>query len=54
MTYCPGCGERLADRAFVQEFWTADDRRFLCWCPGCELMCTVVLSPQLVGTEPEH
>lgn len=49
--HCPGCGAELA---FVQEFWAADDRHFLCWCAGCELMCTVVVSPQLVATEPEH
>jgi hypothetical protein len=53
--HCPGCGATLADpRALVQEFWSGADRHFLCWCAACELMCTVVLSPHVVGTEPEH
>jgi hypothetical protein len=50
--YCPGCGAALT--AFVQEFWAGQDRNFLCWCAGCSLMCTVVVSPHLVATEPEH
>lgn len=53
--FCPGCGAALTDaRAFVQEFWMGEDRHFLCWCPACALMCTVVLSPHLTATEPEH
>lgn len=51
LNHCPRCG---TEPGFVQEYWTGADRNFLCWCPRCELMCTVVLSPQLVGTEPEH
>jgi hypothetical protein len=52
--YCPGCGAALEGAAFVQEFWAGSDRHFVCWCAACSLMCTVVLSPHLVGTEPEH
>jgi hypothetical protein len=53
--FCPGCGAALgADAAFVQEFWAGEDRNFLCWCPGCGLMCTVVIGARLVSHEPEH
>lgn len=40
---CPGCGARLADPAsFVQEYWVADETRFLVWCHVCQGTCTVV------------
>ncbi|MGH3436179.1 MAG: hypothetical protein ACRDRN_06890 [Sciscionella sp.] len=53
--YCPGCGASLgAPRAFVQEFWHAADRMFLCWCPSCAMTTTVVLAERIVGYEPEH
>jgi hypothetical protein len=55
VTYCPGCGASLDDgAAFVQEFWAGDDRNFLCWCAGCGLICTVVISPRVTSHEPEH
>ena len=54
MRFCPACGSALADAAFVQEFWVAADRHFVCWCAACELMCTVVVARRLVGTEPDH
>jgi hypothetical protein len=55
VTHCPGCGGSLdSGAAFVQEFWAGGDRNFLCWCPGCGLMCTVVIGAQLVSHEPEH
>jgi len=38
----------------VQEFWADADRNFLCWCPGCGLMCTVVISDRLLSHEPAH
>ncbi len=53
VTFCPGCGAALGGAAFVQEFWSGEDRHFLCWCDGCSLMCTVIIGA-LVGTEPEH
>ena len=43
-----------ADRAFVQEFWSAADQNFLCWCPDCGTMCTVSLSDRVLSHEPEH
>jgi hypothetical protein len=55
VTHCPGCGAALtAPAAFVQEFWSAADRNFLCWCPGCGLMCTVLIGDRLVSHEPGH
>jgi ribosomal protein S27AE len=53
--FCPGCGADLTDpRAYVQEFWSAADQNFLCWCPRCGVTCTVVLREHLVAYEPEH
>jgi hypothetical protein len=41
--HCPGCGARLDDPAsFVQEFWVADEARFLVWCRACGFTGTVV------------
>jgi hypothetical protein len=41
--HCPGCGAALADPAsFVQEFWVADEARFLVWCRACGFTGTVV------------
>jgi hypothetical protein len=55
VTHCPGCGTKLGGQAaFVQEFWAAADRNFLCWCPSCRLMCTVVIGDRLVSHEPWH
>ena len=64
--FCPGCGAGLheglapggdarhAAASLVQEFWVGADRHFLCWCAGCGMLCTVVLSARLVSHEPEH
>jgi hypothetical protein len=42
-SHCPGCGAALADPAsFVQEFWVADEARFLVWCRACDFTGTVV------------
>lgn len=49
---CPGCGARLADPAsFVQEFWVAQETRFLIWCRSCGGTYTVVPVERYVGTE---
>lgn len=53
MRFCPRCGARFADAAFTQEYWAAEQRHVVCWCPACATTCTVVLGA-LVGTEPEH
>lgn len=53
--HCPSCGHALDDdRGFVQEYWVSDDRNFLCWCPECLFLGTVVLSKQIVSHEAEH
>ena len=53
--YCPGCGQPLgATRAFVQEYWSAYEQNFVCWCPGCRQQCTVSYGERLVGFEVEH
>ena len=52
--FCPGCGAVLGESGLVQEFWVGADRQFLCWCPTCSLLSTVVLSAALVSHEPEH
>lgn len=51
VSFCPGCG---VPPEFVQEFWVASDRHFLCWCAACGMLSTVVLAAQLVSHEPEH
>jgi hypothetical protein len=40
--------------ASPREFWAGEELNFLCWCAGCGLMCTVVVSSRLVSHEPEH
>jgi RNase P subunit RPR2 len=41
--FCPGCGAALADPGnFVQEFWVAEEARFLVWCRACGFTGTVV------------
>jgi hypothetical protein len=53
--HCPSCGQSLSDaRGFVQEYWTGPDRNFLCWCPECLFLCTVVVTPRITSHEPEH
>jgi ribosomal protein S27AE len=53
--FCPSCGSDLTDeRAFVQEYWSAADQNFFCWCPRCGVMCTVTLSERVISHEPEH
>lgn len=53
--YCPSCGYDLQDpQGFLQEYWVAEDRNFLCWCPACSLLCTVTAPKRITSHEPEH
>jgi hypothetical protein len=55
VAFCPVCAADLAAaRAFVQEFWSAADQNFFCWCPDCGTTCTVSLSDRVISQEPEH
>lgn len=49
---CPGCGARLSDpKSLVQEFWVADETRFLVWCRACGGTFTVVPVERYHGHE---
>jgi hypothetical protein len=49
---CPGCGARLSDPAsFVQEYWVADETRFLVWCRACHGTFQVSPVTRYEGTE---
>ena len=55
VAWCPVCGRDLRDeRGFVQEYWSAEERNFLCWCPQCSSQCTVTVSDRVILSEPEH
>jgi hypothetical protein len=49
---CPGCGATLSDpKSLVQEFWVADETRFLVWCRACGRTFTVVPVERYYGHE---
>jgi hypothetical protein len=49
---CPGCGAGLTDtKSFVQEYWVANETRFLAWCHECGGTFTVVPVERFEGTE---
>lgn len=49
---CPGCGAKLSDpKSLVQEFWVADETRFLVWCRSCGGTFTVVPVERYQGHE---
>lgn len=49
---CPGCGARLSDpKSLVQEFWVADETRYLVWCRACGGTFTVVPVERYHGHE---
>jgi hypothetical protein len=49
---CPGCGAKLSDpKSLVQEFWVADETRFLVWCRACGGTFTVVPVERYHGHE---
>lgn len=50
--HCPGCGAALSDPAnLVQEFWVADETRFLVWCRSCRFTGTVTKVERFKGSE---
>jgi hypothetical protein len=52
---CPQCGLALdGPRGFIQEYWEASHRHFLCWCPACDLTTTVTLAERIEGHEVEE
>jgi hypothetical protein len=47
-----GCGAALSDPAnLVQEFWVADETRFLVWCRSCRFTGTVTKVDRFKGSE---
>ncbi len=52
--FCPHCGEPLDVQAFVQEYWTADARRFHVWCDDCGQVFDVQATDRVTTHEPAH
>lgn len=49
------CGADLDEgHSFVQEFWVADQTRFLTWCHSCHQACMVTVDAPAILSEPEH
>lgn len=53
--YCPGCAAALglADggSGLVTEYWTGQDRVFVCYCGACGWSGDIVLAARVVGQE---
>jgi len=53
--YCPGCAAALAlpDGGFglVTEYWTGQDRVFVCYCGACGWSGDIVLAARVTGHE---
>jgi hypothetical protein len=53
--YCPGCAAALslADGGFglVTEYWTGQDRVFVCFCGACGWSGDIVLAARVTGHE---
>ena len=52
--FCPHCGARLDAQAFVQEYWTAQARRFHVWCHGCAHAFDIEATERVLTHEPAH
>jgi hypothetical protein len=52
--FCPHCAEPLDVHAFVQEYWTADARRFHIWCDDCRHVFDVQPTERVTTHEPAH
>lgn len=51
--FCPMCGSSL-ERGLTSEWWTANERVFLTWCPDCKWTGNVVRFDKAIIEEPEH
>ena len=53
--YCPACAAGLAlaedGQGLVTEYWTGQDRVFVCFCGACGWSGDVVLAARVVGHE---
>ena len=53
--YCPGCATALSladgGQGLVTEYWTGQDRVFVCFCGACGWSGDIVLAARVVGHE---
>jgi hypothetical protein len=53
--YCPGCAAALSladgGGGLVTEYWTGQDRVFVCFCGACGWSGDIVLSARVIGHE---
>lgn len=52
--FCPHCGAPLDVQSFVQEYWTADARRFHVWCDDCGHVFDIEVTERVTTHEPAH
>jgi hypothetical protein len=55
--HCPGCAAALGlaegGQGLVTEYWTGQDRVFVCYCGACGWSGDIVLAARVVGHEAE-
>jgi hypothetical protein len=53
--YCPACAAPLAlaegGQGLATEYWTGQDRVFVCFCGGCGWSGDIVLAARVIGHE---
>jgi hypothetical protein len=53
--YCPACAAPLAladgGQGLATEYWTGQDRVFVCFCGGCGWAGDIVLAARVIGHE---
>ena len=53
--YCPACATPLAlaegGQGLATEYWTGQDRVFVCFCGGCGWAGDIVLAARVIGHE---
>ena len=56
--YCPGCAAALSlasgGQGLVTEYWTGQDRVFVCYCGACGWSGDIVLAARVIGHEAEE